>query len=236
MVKAVVVLSWWFVLLFIVRDIPSRNVVLHICFPTKKRFPLFGASKPRNLLRSKQRLTDLRDKTLAVRQKREAVGHGDATREMTWIYPPPHPGWQSPPAWHHIFSIGNPNLNLRFLWLACIVVGRFLNLGPGRAGWVWDGQSDDCQVLRLLKKFFEFPQRLEVSGDWLKKMPTGPRGFLRYGREVAVMPQNVAERVAKRGESQEFVLGGSSRLHRERCRLDAFSRNSSWSSPVFSTS
>ena len=30
-------------------------------------------------------------------------------------------------------------------------------------------------------------------------------GSLRYGREVAVMPQNVAERVAKRGESQEFV-------------------------------
>ena len=101
-------------------------------------------------------------------------------------------------------------------------------------------------MLRLLKKLFEFPQQLEVSGDWLKKMPTGPRGFLRYGREVAVMPQNVAERVAKRGESQEFVdvlipfkldmaLGGSSRLHRESCRLDAFSRNSSWSSPVFST-
>lgn len=35
-----------------------------------------------------------------------------------------------------------------------------------------------------------------------------PTGCLRYGREVAVMPQNVAERVAKRGESQEFVLGG----------------------------
>lgn len=63
-------------------------------FPHEKRFPLSGASKPRNLLRSKQRLTDLRDKTLAVRQKREAVGHGDAKREMTWIYPPTQDGSQ----------------------------------------------------------------------------------------------------------------------------------------------
>lgn len=35
MAKTVVVLSWWFVLLFIGRDIPSRNVVFHMCFPTK---------------------------------------------------------------------------------------------------------------------------------------------------------------------------------------------------------
>lgn len=34
MIKTVVMLSEWFVLLFIVRDIPSWNVVLHMCFPT----------------------------------------------------------------------------------------------------------------------------------------------------------------------------------------------------------
>lgn len=217
MAKTVVVLSWWFVLLFIVRDIPSRNVVLHMCFPTKSVshcsvppshaiccavsnvWPIWE-TRPWQCARS-VRLWDM------------------AMQKGKWLGST-HPGWQSPPAWHYIFSIGNPSLNLRFLWLACIVVEA--RLKP------WSRKS--WMSMRWAKRWLPSAPFVDevfrisptTGGFWrlAEKMPTGPRGFLRYGREVAVMPQNVAERVAKRGESQEFVLGGSSRLHRESCRLD----------------
>ena len=86
--------------------------VLHICFPTISR-SLFDASKPRDLLRSKQRLSDLRDKTLAVRQKREAVDMArDAKGKCLGSNPPLMMAVTNKII---TFLVRNPNLNLDFV-------------------------------------------------------------------------------------------------------------------------